>query len=519
MLQSEASAHVEYGMPGWERHLTAQIAACTGMSSASSRRASYTSESLQPVVPSVPLAALRGLAHSARLPESTAATFAFNVGTASSVVVPSPPSASRSTPPTTLAGAGEAGPSFFSAAAAAGPFNRMSVGASSRRAGGSTPPPLATPSPSPQLPSSLTIRTSTPGTCGPGGSYRQVVLPKALVTAAAEHGADLQMDLQRDVEVDSSRPLGAGQFGAVYAGTYRGQPVAVKSLRPLLQGCTIEDIEVFVQEITVLSGLRHDNVVRLLGGCLQPPDICLVEELCATSLDAVLHCRDRVKDPALAAAGVAASAGPGWAAALIAEDPSAAAATPARPLSGSPLPLYRVLEVALDVAEGLRYLHSRTPAVVHRDLKPSNILLDATGRAKISDFGLARCKYSAYLDTNRPETGSMAYMAPECWDPAMEGGLSDKMDIFSYGVVLWELVVGERPWAGCRMADFVQKVVAQGARLKVPTDDNVCPYALRCLISSCTEERPSERPSLDSIIGELRRMLKYCHRPGAAAEL
>lgn len=60
----------------------------------------------------------------------------------------------------------------------------------------------------------------------------------------------------------------------------------------------------------------------------------------------------------------------------------------------------------------------------------SNILLDANGRAKISDFGLARCKYSAYLDTNRPETGSMAYMAPECWDPSGVGGLSDKMDLY-----------------------------------------------------------------------------------------
>ncbi len=63
----------------------------------------------------------------------------------------------------------------------------------------------------------------------------------------------------------------------------------------------------------------------------------------------------------------------------------------------------------------------------------SNILLDANGRAKISDFGLARCKYSAYLDTNRPETGSMAYMAPECWDPSGVGGLSDKMDLYRCG--------------------------------------------------------------------------------------
>eukprot|EP00198_Chlamydomonas_reinhardtii_P002095 XP_001691431.1 predicted protein [Chlamydomonas reinhardtii] len=291
--------------------------------------------------------------------------------------------------------------------------------------------------------------------------FGQVVLPQQLLHKAAEHGANLHIDLRRDVTVDGNRALGSGQFGTVFAGTYRGAPVAVKSLRPLMQGCTIDDLEVFVQEVTVLCTLRHPSIVQLLGACLQPPDICLVEELCATSLDAVLHRRDTI---------------------------------------------------ALDVALGMQYLHSRAPAVVHRDLKPSNILLDAEGRAKIGDFGLARLAYNAYIDTARPETGSMAYMAPECWDPVLGGGLTDKMDIFSYGVVLWELCTGERPWAHCRTTDFVSKVVSRGARLPVPTNDNACPYALRCLISSCTEERPSERPAVAHIVAELQRMLKYTRR-------
>ncbi len=77
-----------------------------------------------------------------------------------------------------------------------------------------------------------------------------------------------------------------------------------------------------------------------------------------------------------------------------------------------PFPLRRVVATALDIATGLDYLHRRSPAIVHRDLKPENILLDAEGRAKISDFGLARCKYQSYVKTNRREAGSLAYMAP-----------------------------------------------------------------------------------------------------------
>lgn len=183
----------------------------------------------------------------------------------------------------------------------------------------------------------------------------------------------------------------------------------------------------------MLCTLRHPSIVQLLGACLQPPDICLVEELCATSLDAVLHRRDTVRDPAAAtyapaptpattttaaagghkngsvtgsvAAGGAGGASPfGVLAAAfpealaglegasaggasgrpspshsrpspVAAGTAAAGAAPVPvaqpPARGSPLPLFRVLEIALDVALGMQYLHSRAPAVVHRDCEPA----------------------------------------------------------------------------------------------------------------------------------------------------
>ncbi|KAG2495213.1 hypothetical protein HYH03_006819 [Edaphochlamys debaryana] len=597
---------LEYGTPGWERALTAQIAACSQLSAANSRRASDGSVCLNATNTALALQALQLLPNGPPVgavppaagaspggfglgppgpgsmlgpgpgPEASSASgaFAFTLcpAVASAALgpssLPTPVAAlclgqlgsaaaagggascgpARQLASSSLGGVDTVGscgsmltaadflgrgscsslPRGLAAAAALASAAAAAAAVVPQLPQQSSPSPVATPSPMQASPPRgggscvtppgmglppLAVRLPSPQCVRPG--FGQVVLPQALVHQAAHNGADLLIDMQRDVSIDSSRPLGSGQFGSVFAGAYRGQPVAIKSLRPMLQGCTIDDIEVFVQEITVLSSLRHDNVVRLLGGCLQPPDICLVEELCATSLDAVLHRRDpsgsaTPPPPPPAPSAAAAPLADGW----TRTDVSAAVFPGASfPTAGaSPLPPHRVLEIALDVALGLQYLHTRSPAVVHRDLKPSNILLNATGRAKISDFGLSRVKYSAYLDTNRPETGSMAYMAPECWDPHLDGGLSDKMDIFSYGVVLWELVTGERPWASCKMADFVRLVVSQGARLRTPTDDGACPYALRALISACTEERPSERPSIEHIVAELRRMLRFCRR-------
>lgn len=77
-----------------------------------------------------------------------------------------------------------------------------------------------------------------------------------------------------------------------------------------------------------------------------------------------------------------------------------------------PLPLRRLLEIGADVAAGLMHLH---PSIVHRDLKPANILLNASGVAKIADFGISRMKADSYLQTAHHEAGTVAYMAPECF--------------------------------------------------------------------------------------------------------
>jgi serine/threonine protein kinase len=129
----------------------------------------------------------------------------------------------------------------------------------------------------------------------------------------------------------------------------------------------------------------------LYGGCLRPPRLFIVEELMTGTLSTLIH-------------------------------------------GSQHLGLKQALAVALDIAQGLHYLHSL--GIVHRDLKPANILLSADGVAKISDFGLARCKHATHLSTRSGDSGTVAYMAPECFNPDI-ANVSAKSDIFSLAVIMW----------------------------------------------------------------------------------
>eukprot|EP00198_Chlamydomonas_reinhardtii_P014188 XP_001703525.1 predicted protein [Chlamydomonas reinhardtii] len=262
------------------------------------------------------------------------------------------------------------------------------------------------------------------------------VVPDALMQQAVKAGVNLQVCMDTDVTL-SSEQLGRGVSGTVVKGTYRGQPAAIKMLPPdLLFGNRSLELHTFVQEMVVLCGVRHPNIVNLLGGSLQPPNVFIVEELCVGSLEARIH------------------GGPGKNAAA----PKALSA-------------YEQLRIAVDVATGLQYLHERTPAIVHRDLKPANILIDPNGTAKISDFGLARVKTHAVINTKAPDVGSIGYMAPECFTNE-DGQLTDKCDTWSLGVTIWEMVTRKRPWASCNMAEYYREVVIRKSRLPIP---QVCP--------------------------------------------
>ncbi|KAG5234849.1 G-type lectin S-receptor serine/threonine-protein kinase [Salix suchowensis] len=198
---------------------------------------------------------------------------------------------------------------------------------------------------------------------------------------------------------DISKKLGQGGFGAVYRGKLPdGQEIAVKRLsRTSGQG-----LEELMNEVVVISKLQHRNLVRLLGCCVEGEEMMLVYEYMPNkSLDAFLF--DSLRKERL-----------DW---------------------------ERRFNIMNGICRGLLYLHRDSRLrIIHRDLKPSNILLDHELNPKISDFGIARIFGGNEVNTTRV-VGTFGYMPPEY---LMEGRFSEKSDVFSFGVLLLEIVSGRR---------------------------------------------------------------------------
>uniref|UniRef100_A0A0E0KV84 non-specific serine/threonine protein kinase n=1 Tax=Oryza punctata TaxID=4537 RepID=A0A0E0KV84_ORYPU len=196
---------------------------------------------------------------------------------------------------------------------------------------------------------------------------------------------------------NSSNHLGEGGYGAVYKGKLTdGRVVAVKQLSQTSH----QGKQQFATEIETISRVQHRNLVKLYGCCLEGKNPLLVYEYLENgSLDKALFGTEKLNID--------------W---------------PAR------------FEICLGIARGLAYLHEESSIrVVHRDIKASNVLLDANLNPKISDFGLAKLYDDKKTHVSTKVAGTFGYLAPEY---AMRGRMTEKVDVFAFGVVLLETLAG-----------------------------------------------------------------------------
>ena len=259
------------------------------------------------------------------------------------------------------------------------------------------------------------------------------------VPTEATRGGALRIGIDELVFV---KRIGGGASGSTYLAQWSGTPVAFK----LSAGNSLDS---WRNEAAQMAGLRHENIVRCFGVVVTPPTFGLVLE----------YCERRDLSELLG--------GP----------------TPANMAEGF------VLRVASHVAAGMLYLHAQ--GIMHRDLKSANVLLDATGVAKVTDFGLAA---RAPDDTARggsltAETGTYRWMAPEV---IRHERYSKKADVFSFGMILFELLTHQLPFADLAPLQAAVSVALNDERPPLPDG---CPAPLARLVASCWASDRGGRPA------------------------
>lgn len=269
-------------------------------------------------------------------------------------------------------------------------------------------------------------------------------------------------------DFDIANKIGEGGFGSVYYAELRGEKAAIKKM-------DMQASREFLAELKVLTHVHHLNLVRLIGYCVEGSLFLVYEYIENGNLSQ--HLRGSGREP---------------------------------------LTWSTRVQIALDSARGLEYIHEHTvPVYIHRDIKPANILIDKNFRAKVADFGLTKLTEvgSTSLPTGRL-VGTFGYMPPEY---AQYGDVSPKVDVYAFGVVLYELISAK---------DAIVKSTGSGAdskglvalfeeafnnpnrseNLQTLVDPRLVDYPLESVVKltelarACTHETPQIRPTMRSIV-------------------
>ena len=261
--------------------------------------------------------------------------------------------------------------------------------------------------------------------------------------------------------------IGRGAYGSVHPGELAGRPVAVKRIHSLLLEAHDTGgeyvVRSFEQECRKLESLNHPHVVGFLGAYQDANGPFLVMAKLTQNLRHFLA-ENRGK-----------------------------------------LRLQKQLQLCLDIATGLRYLHTQETPLVHRDLNDKNILLDEDGKASIADLGQSKLKNRPheYFDSQAP--GAMVFMPPEALSPNPH--YNEKVDIFSFGVLMLEIATQQGPQPGLVGIG----TVSERERRKEDLDYLPEGHPLKQLILRCFESDPHDRPCIEELCKQLAKVCIYMH--------
>ncbi|VFQ73424.1 unnamed protein product [Cuscuta campestris] len=282
---------------------------------------------------------------------------------------------------------------------------------------------------------------------------RAVSWSKYLVSSGAaireEGGREWSADMS---ELYIGNKFASGRHSRIYRGIYKQRDVAIKLIsQPEEDGDLASFLEKqFSSEVALLLRLRHPNIITFVAACKKPPVFCIITEYVpGGSLRKYLHQQE--------------------------------------PYS---VPFGLVLKLALDIARGMQYLHAL--GILHRDLKSENLLLDDDMCVKVADFGIS-CLESQ-CGSAKGFTGTYRWMAPEM---IKEKPHTRKVDVYSFGIVLWELLTALTPFDNMTPEQAAFAVCQKNAR---PPLHSECPMAFQNLVNRCWASNPRKRPHFKEIV-------------------
>jgi len=275
-------------------------------------------------------------------------------------------------------------------------------------------------------------------------------------------------------DLDLGLRIGKGNFGEVYKGTYLGTDVAIKKLFFVDDDFMQKYIE---REMDTLTGLSHPNIVQLMGLCIETDDMYIITEFISGG-----DLRSKLKDKTVE------------------------------------MDWRLRTEILRDIALAMNYLHSKN--IMHRDLKSHNLLVGENWKVKVCDFGLAR---SAPSDEDggggggggggnnlMTIVGTNEWMAPEV---AMGENYDKSADVFSYGMVIYELITRDKP----PVRKLNQSYAFDGNvhKASIPADT---PPALWDLLLRCAAQNPSDRPDFKAVVEALKKIIEGLPAAGEASK-